>query len=148
MTAIPSPRRPGRGIASAVTALVATTVLLAGCSGQRDPGSYTDSVKQDFVSSCWTTTVADLPTNDLKLVPSDSRSEREAKAAKVVPASEVKAAKTFCGCAYAKLKKKVKFGRFKSVNTDLRENGGKLPSDFTKAYASCDEKAPSAKGTT
>lgn len=124
-------------VGPALVALVATTVLLAGCSGQRDPGSYTASVKKDFVSGCWTTTIFDKNPK-IKVEPSDSRDSREAKATKGGKAADVKAAKTSCSCAYADIKKKVKFGTFRSINENLREDGtGKLPSSFTRAFASC-----------
>lgn len=132
MTALPTLR-----VGPALVALVATTVLLAGCSGQRDPGSYTASVKKDFVSGCWTTTIFDKNPK-IKVEPSDSRDSREAKATKGGKAADVKAAKTSCTCAYARIKEKVKFGTFRSINENLREDGtGKLPSSFTKAFASC-----------
>ena len=128
---------PTRRLGPALLALVALAALLAGCSGQRDPGSYTASVKRDFVSGCWTTTIFD-ENPDVKLQPSDSRDTREAKATKLGSAAQVKAAKSSCTCTFTAIKKKVKFGTFKSINENLREDGGgKLPSSITNAYKSC-----------
>ncbi|MGI8710994.1 MAG: hypothetical protein ACR2LA_08395 [Acidimicrobiales bacterium] len=131
-TTIPSHNRVGRTVA----ALAVAAALLAGCSGQRDPGSYTADVKRDFVAGCWTTTIFDKYPK-IEVAQSDSRADREAKAAEGASATDVRAAKTTCTCAYAQIKQKVKFGTFRSVNENLREDGGKLPPVFTKAFESC-----------
>lgn len=83
---------------------------LTGCAGQSTPSSYTDAVKEDFLNGCKKTAKDD---------------------------GEITAVSDFCTCAWTAIKKDVPFGTFKSVNKDLTDERGKLPSSITKAYDSC-----------
>lgn len=123
-------------MAVAVVALAVTALI--GCSGQREPGSYTASVKKDFVAQCWITRVLDQNA-DLEVTNSDPLADQQKALEEDAPSDDVATAKESCGCAYAAIKKDVKFSAFKSLNDDLRENPEKaLPDSFTKAYADCD----------
>ncbi len=104
-------RRP-RALAS-IAAAVLGLALLAGCTGQQTPGSYSDSVERNFVRGCTTTAEGDgISADD---------------------------AEAFCTCVYGKLSAEdgVDFDEFKQVNDDQIENPGPLPDSFTKAYDDC-----------
>ena len=126
-----------RRAAASAAAVVVAVVVLAGCSGQREPTSYTDGVKTDFTSGCWTVLVGDAHPKDITFEPTDNREAREAKATKFGSEAEISAAKDYCGCVIKKITKDVKFSEFKQVNDDLREDNGPLPESFQKAYSSC-----------
>ncbi len=90
--------------------------LLAGCTGQRDPGSYGDKVETNFVKGCTATSTADGATK--------------------AEAGE------FCQCAYDAIKKDVEFDDFKKANNDLIdvEGDAELPKGITDAYESCQDR--------
>jgi hypothetical protein len=115
-----------------IIGLVFVAGLVAGCSGQRDPGSYTPSVRKAFVEGCWTTTVLARHHSTV-----DASESAAAKAADIGSATEIRTARARCGCVYGRLQKDVSFGQFRSVNERLRSQGGSLPASFSKAYASC-----------
>lgn len=127
-----------RRAAPRLAALALVAVVLAGCTGQKEPTSYTDSVKKDFTSGCWTTLISDKHPKDVVFEPTDDREKREAKAIKGGTDAEVTAAKDYCSCAYKKIEKDVPFGDFRKINEDLRTEQGPLPESFQKAYASCE----------
>ena len=130
----PHRRRASRWLA----VLALATLVLAGCSGQKEPGSYTDGVKRDFTSGCWTTLIEDAYPKDVVYEPTDDREKREAKAVKAATDAEVTAAKDYCSCAYKGITKDVKFSEFKQINEDLRNEQGPLPESFQKAYDHCE----------
>jgi hypothetical protein len=104
--------------------LVLAVGLLAGCAGQRAPSSYTSGVKRDFIKGCEAT------------AKSDAKSGSEA-------AATISDPEEFCACAYAAVRKKVKFADFKKINDDLTEDNAVPPKSFTDAYADCvDEDQP------
>ena len=120
-------RRP-----SALLGVLALSVaVLAGCSGQRDPSSYTGQVKTSFVASCWTNLLLDAH-QDIKVSDTDSLDSKSAVVTKKVSKTELDAAKESCNCTYKVFTKHVPFGDFKKANDDLRQDGGKLPSSITK----------------
>lgn len=125
-------------------ALAVGVLLLAGCGGaQQDESSYTSKVKNNFTGQCWVQTVADANPDIAKSFKlDDSLGDRQDRVTSNAPKAQVRAAQQYCGCVYAALKKRVKFGEFKKINEDLRENGGSLPKSFTQAYSSC--KLPAA----
>jgi hypothetical protein len=126
-----------------VLALAVAALLLASCGGaQRDESTYSSKVENNFTGQCWVQRAADkYPEIAKSFNLDDSLSNRQDKVtsqAKTPEAkADVKAAQSYCGCVYAALKKRVKFGTFKKINENLRDNGGKLPTSFTQAYASC-----------
>ncbi len=120
-------------------ALAVGVLLLAGCAGgQRDESSYSSKVEDNFTGQCWVQTVADANPDIAKSFKlDDSLGNRQDRVTSKAPKAQVIAAQKYCGCVYAALKKRVKFGEFKKINEDLRDNGGKLPKSFTDAYSSC-----------
>ncbi len=105
-----------RRVAGSVVALVASLALLSGCAGQQTPGSYSDSVKDNFVKGCVTTSNDDAPEGGASF--------------------DVQA---FCECAYSRIEKNVSFGDFKKVVDDQIEKPSALPASFTEAYADCEQ---------
>lgn len=101
-----------RTVARTLLALVAVVGLSTGCVGQRTPGGYGDSVEENFVEGCTTTSNEDGASFDVD---------------------------TFCQCAYDELSGDdgIPFDDFKSVVDDQTEDPGPLPESFTSAYASC-----------
>ncbi|MCU1355565.1 MAG: hypothetical protein JWM89_983 [Acidimicrobiales bacterium] len=136
-----SNRRRRLPVLVAVAAL--SVALLAGCSGQRDPGTYTSSVKRSFVSSCATQRALDDNTA-IKVTDTESLTAKTAAVKKVIGKTAYGAYRSYCTCVIGKITKDVKFSTFRTINEDLRLNGGKLPSSFTKAYDSCVLRAPAA----
>ena len=111
-----APRR--RRFASLAGALVVSLALLAGCTGQRAPDSYTDGVRTNFIEGCTATSKSDKTLGT---------------------AAE---ANDYCTCVFTAVKKNVKFSTFKKITDDLTESGGgKLPASFQKAYDSCEKPA-------
>lgn len=125
-----SPRR--RRVAM-VVATVLAVVVLAGCAGQKDPGSYGTGVHDDFISGCWTGHVADTHPG-LSYLPTDNRTLREAKASKVATKAELSADQNTCQCIYGVLLKHVPFHEFAAANAGLRDKPGPLPSNIVNAY--------------
>lgn len=115
-----SPIRRHRVAAPFLAAVVALG-LLGGCTGQRDPGSYTDAVEKNFVNGCVGTSKDDAAAGDV------------AESANVWGRAD-------CQCAYDAIKKDIPFSDFKKLNSDLIDEPGPLPESFTKAFADCDSK--------
>ena len=107
--------------------------LLAGCAGQRAPGSYTDGVEEAFIEGCWTTLVSDA--NDLSATGSSKAPSAE-ELTKDFP-DEAKTTESQCTCAFNAIKKDVSFGDFKKINDAQTEEPSELPASFTKAFDSC-----------
>lgn len=136
-----SPIRRRRPVALGVAAVV-SLVLLAGCTGQQEPGSYGDGVERSFNEGCWQQKVLD---GDAALA-EDVRGQElevgdddlEAVLEKGAEADVVAAAKDFCRCAYDAIKEDVSFGDFKEITDDLRDDNGPLPASFQEAYAGCE----------
>lgn len=127
MLATPIRRRTRR--AAPLVGILLTVGLLAGCSGQKTPGSYTSGVKGDFIEGCWSTLVRDAKgTPAAKLSIDDLQAKYK---------SEAKVATTQCTCAYAGFKKDIKFSEFKKINDDQTETPAKLSSKVTKVYEKC-----------
>ena len=136
-----SPIRRRRPVALGVAAVV-SLVLLAGCSGQREPGSYGDGVERSFNEGCWQQTVLDgdpalaadvIEDQGFEIGDDDLEPLLEEGAGD----DAVAAAKDYCQCAYDGIKKDVSFGDFKEITDDLREDNGPLPKSFQDAYADC-----------
>jgi hypothetical protein len=115
-----SPIRRHRLVAAVLVALVAIG-LLGGCTGQRDPGSYTDAVEENFLKGCVGTSADDAESGEVS------------ESASVWGRAD-------CQCAYDAIKRDVPFSEFKQLNSDLIEEPGPLPESFTKAFADCDSK--------
>jgi hypothetical protein len=135
--AVPATRIRRRRSPALLAALAVVVLLLAGCSGQRDPGSYTESVKTHYKESCATQFLLDH--NHIDVANDATLETRTAAAEKGSSKSEISETDDYCTCAWKIISKKVPFGDFKKINDDLRENGGPLPTSFTKKYASCEE---------
>lgn len=116
----PSPIRRHRLAAPLLVAVVALG-LLGGCTGQRDPSSYTDAVEENFLDGC-------IGTSE-----DDAADGAVAEGANVWGRAE-------CQCAYDAIKKDIPFSEFKQVNSDQIEEPGPLPASFTKVFADCDSK--------
>ncbi len=114
-----SPIRPR--VAAPLLAAVVALGLLGGCAGQRDPGSYTDAVEENFVRGCTDTAKSDAASGD-------------------VAEGKANYNRADCQCAFTAIKKDVPFSEFKKINSDLIEEPGPLPESFTKAFADCDSK--------
>lgn len=112
-----SNRRP-RVVALALGSVLALGVL-TGCSGQRDPSSYTEGVQDQFVSGC-----TDQGSQD-----KDAGLE----------ASGNFWTKSECQCAIDKIVKDVPFGTFKDINNTQINKPAPLPDSFTKVFASCNK---------
>lgn len=112
-------------------------LALSGCAGgARDPGSYSDTVKKNFVGQCWVTKALDANPK-VSVTDEESLTKKQDQVNNLVPKADVTAAKSYCSCVYAALKKNMKFATFKKVNDDLRDKGGKLPESFTRTYQDC-----------
>lgn len=109
--------------AASLAGVVLGLGLLAGCSGQRAPGGYSDKVGASFVQGCTATAEGDNVNFD---------------------------AKTYCQCAYDALSGPggVAFDEFKKVNNDQTEKPGRLPQSFTKVFASCSTESNGGSATT
>lgn len=109
-----------RTVARTLFALVTVVGLSTGCVGQQTPGGYGDSVEEDFVRGCTTTSTDDGATF--------------ADGTAFEPAE-------FCQCAYDALSGDggVPFDDFKQVTDDQIDGPGPLPDSFTEVYASCQE---------
>ena len=89
-------------------------LLLAGCTGQRDPGNYGDGVRDEFIKGC----IGDI------LDPGVSKDSDRAPST---------ASRDECAYVYEQIEKKVDFDDFRSANTKLREGSiDKLPKDIQK----------------
>ena len=135
-----------RSVASSLAILSVGVLLLAGCGGQKDPGSYTNGVKTSFTAACWTQRVLDQVPS-IKVKDSDSLDQRSAIAQKAAP-KVAKAAQGWCTCVYKALTKTVRFGEFKRINDSMRDQQGMstatLPKSFTDAYKSCPDTTATA----
>jgi hypothetical protein len=120
-----------------LVAVALAVTVLAGCAGQKEPGSYTGGVKDDFKQACYVQRVLDAePT--IQVGSAASMNDKEAKVKKDAPKAVIKAASDYCSCVLKVILKKVHFSEFKKVNDDLRDDNNKpLPSSFTKAFSSC-----------
>ncbi|CAN5808140.1 hypothetical protein BH10ACT1_BH10ACT1_39040 [soil metagenome] len=128
MSVIPT-RRRDRLTTSLVGTLFAVA-LLAGCAGQKAPGSYTSGVETNFIEGCWSTLVRDANTGAADLTVDQLESDKAL-------ASDVENAKKGCTCAYGKFKEDLKFSEFKKLNDDQTETPAKLGTKVTKIYDSC-----------
>lgn len=104
------PASPLRRLVLTSAAAVLALGMLAGCSGQRTPSSYTSAVKDDFIAGCTAMTKDD---------------------------GKAKPSKSDCECAYNQIADDVPFSEFKSINEAQIEKPSPLPASFTKAYKSC-----------
>lgn len=137
-----TPIRRRRPVVLGIT-VVLSLVLLAGCSGQREPGSYTDGVEKSFNEGCWEQKVLDGDDGLAKELLTDEGleigdDELEPLIEKGADAEVIGAAKSYCQCAYDAIKDDVSFGDFKKTTDELRDDNGPLPASFQKAYAGCE----------
>lgn len=113
-----------RRLVPALMAGVAAVLLLAGCTGQRDPDSWGDSTKRAFVEGCDGTAAEDEPVESI-------RTDLEEAA---LP-TEV------CQCIVDHLEDNMEFSEFKDANSKRRdETDERTPltgGGFDDAYAAC-----------
>ncbi|QXC63200.1 hypothetical protein KSP35_10665 [Aquihabitans sp. G128] len=121
-------RRRTRSAAPFAGVLLAIA-LLAGCAGQKAPGSYTSGVRKDFIEGCWTTLVRDDQGAEAAKLSADQLEAKYGDAAK--------AATKGCTCAYNAFKDDLKFGDFKKLNDNETETPKALEAKVTKIYADC-----------
>ncbi len=101
--------------------------LLVGCTGQRDPGDYSKSVRKNFIAGCDASAYVDT----------DNAAEMKAKA---LPTKQ-------CECIYDYFEENVDFGDFSGANSDRRDNPRALDDpEFTKAFEGCGPDGALAKG--
>ena len=119
-------RRPRRvAILGAVLALG----MLVGCTGQRDPKGYSDTVRKDFVAGCDASAFA-------------GRANAKEMKAQALPTKQ-------CECIYDAIEKDISFSDFSKANADRRDNASALDDPaFKKAFDSCGPDGPRAKGET
>ena len=111
----------------AILGAVLALGLLVGCTGQRDPGDYSKSVRKNFIAGCDASAFAD----------DDNAAEMKAKA---LPTKQ-------CECIYDYFEENVDFDDFSSANSDRRDDPSALDDpEFTKAYDRCGPDGAIAKG--
>lgn len=104
---------PRRRAVCALTALVLGVALLAGCTGQRTPGGYGDTVEKNFLKGCTENAATETSVGD-------------------VP--------TYCQCVYTAISDEddgLPFDEFKAINDDLVEKSGLLPKKMTAFTERC-----------
>ena len=112
MSASPIRRRA----AHALLAAVASVVVLAGCTTtQRDASNYADT-EDNWLEGC------------IEQAELDNE---------VDGAEQITDPEAFCECAWTAITDEIEFERFKEINSELRDEGGPLPDDYTEAIASC-----------
>lgn len=119
------PAVPNRRRASVLAAVFLSLVVLAGCTGQRDPDSWSDGIKTEFVETCDGTAAATEKNQAVKaeLLKNKQPTER-------------------CQCVIDHLEKNMDFSDFKSANNDRRDakaSDQKALNEpaFKKAYDAC-----------
>lgn len=103
--------------------------LLAGCTGQKDPDGYSDSVRENFVAGC----------DGSAFVGAD---DDDAKDAISLPTPQ-------CECIYDTIEETVDFDDFSSANSNRRDDPTPLDDpEFVAAYDACDADGPIEGKTT
>ena len=109
----------------AVAALL-SLAFLAGCTGQQTAKDNYADTEDNFIEGCVTTADDDDASGDATTQIADPG--------------------VYCQCVLDALSHTdtgVPFSEFKSINTDLSDNGGTLPESFIETYAECDPSATS-----
>ena len=112
---VPATSNRRRRLAAPLLGLL-LVIVLAGCSAQRTPTSYTSGVQKAFIKGCTDTVISDNKTGT---------------------GTQVTKPGSYCTCVYAKIKKDVPFKDFKKINAQQTDKPAKLDPSFTKIYASC-----------
>lgn len=125
-----------RRFVPAFAAAVLSVVLLSSCTGQRDPSSWSDSIKDEFVAGCDGSAAA---------------SESDPAIAKELKANAQPTA--VCRCVINKLADTMDFSEFKSANSDRRDEPASARSALTgkkydAAYSACEATDETADTTT
>ncbi|MEO6989274.1 MAG: hypothetical protein ABI239_11575 [Aquihabitans sp.] len=94
----------------AVLGAVVALGLLVGCTGQRDPGGYGDSVRKNFVAGCDGSAFADFDP--------DSADAKEMKG-QALPTPQ-------CECIYDYMEENVDFDDFSKANSERRDDPSAL----------------------
>ncbi len=114
------PASPFRRRTYSLAGVVLALVVLTGCPYQRDPGSYGDSVREDFVAGCDGSAF-------------EGRSDQEALQAPSVTLDADR-----CGEVYDCITEIVEFDDFRDVNSSLRDDPTQpLPEGFQNAVQAC-----------
>jgi hypothetical protein len=94
--------------------------LLAGCTGQqRDAGNYEDT-EEAYLEGCILRAEEDVAEGG----------------------AEIADPEAWCQCTFDAIAEQVEFDVFRDANSDLREEGGDLPSELVDASAACDPSSP------
>lgn len=110
---------------SAVLGAVLALGLLVGCTGQQDPGDYSDDVRDNFVAGCDGSAFTE---------------EAEATTLVTLPTAQ-------CECIYAGFEENIDFSDFKSANSDRRDEPTALDDpEFQAVYDQCGPNGPLAEG--
>lgn len=113
-------RRPRR---VAILGAVVAVGLLAGCTGQRDPSGYSDSVRENFIAGC----------DGSAFVGAD---DDDAKDAISLPTPQ-------CECIYDTIEETIDFDDFSSANSNRRDDPTPLDDpEFVAAYDACGPDGP------
>jgi hypothetical protein len=101
-------------------------VMLAGCSAAQKPPSGYSGAEDNFLQGC-------------EQIAKDDNGDDQADTTKIASPA------TYCQCVFDAIEKDIPWSEFKDTQSTMQDEGGKIPSKFIKAYASCDpaEKASS-----
>lgn len=130
MSDVRSHRSPwrSRGAARALRAVAAAALVAAvsvGCTtGQKDSSNYGEA-EDAFIEGC--TQIAQSDSEKIAEDP-DGAGDRQ----------EIASPTSYCRCVFDHIGRTVPFADFKRTNSQMRDEGGRLPSEITEAYETCD----------